>query len=72
VPALEQGEPEFIFQSTDPAAHPAPPAPPQAPASAPNSSDAGGGILAALHRSPLVGADLNLTRRREQGRNVKI
>jgi hypothetical protein len=31
-----------------------------------------GGILAALRRSPLVGADLNLTRRREQGRNVDI
>jgi hypothetical protein len=31
-----------------------------------------GGILAALRRSPLVGADLDLTRPREQGRKVKI
>jgi hypothetical protein len=31
-----------------------------------------GGILAALRRSPLVGADLDLTRPREEGRNVKI
>jgi hypothetical protein len=30
------------------------------------------GILAALRRSPLVGADLDLTRPREEGRNVKI
>ena len=29
-----------------------------------------GGILAALRRSPLVGADLDLTRAREQGRKV--
>lgn len=31
-----------------------------------------GGILAALRRSPLVGADLDLTRDREEGRNVDI
>jgi hypothetical protein len=31
-----------------------------------------GGILAALRRSPLVDADLNLARSREEGRNVEI
>ena len=31
-----------------------------------------GGILAALRRSPLVGADLDLTRPRETGRKVRI
>lgn len=31
-----------------------------------------GGVLAALRRSPLVGADLNLTRHREEGRKVEI
>ena len=31
-----------------------------------------GGIVAALRRSPLVGADLNLTRSREEGRKVEI
>jgi len=31
-----------------------------------------GGILAALRRSPLVGADLDLTRPRDAGRNVDI
>ncbi len=31
-----------------------------------------GGILAALRRSPLVGADLDLTRPREDGRKVQI
>lgn len=31
-----------------------------------------GGILAALRRSPLVGADLDLTRPREPGRKVEI
>ena len=31
-----------------------------------------GGILAALRRSPLVGADLDLTRPREDGRDVEI
>ena len=31
-----------------------------------------GGILAALRRSPLVGADLDLGRPREEGRNVEI
>lgn len=31
-----------------------------------------GGILAALRRSPLVGADLDLTRPREEGRKVWI
>ena len=31
-----------------------------------------GGILAALRRSPLVGADVDLTRLQEQGRNVQI
>lgn len=31
-----------------------------------------GGILAALRRSPLVGADLDLTRPRDQGRKVEI
>jgi hypothetical protein len=31
-----------------------------------------GGILAALRRSPLVGADLDLSRSREQGRKVEI
>lgn len=31
-----------------------------------------GGILAALRRSPLVGADLDLTRPRDEGRKVDI
>ena len=31
-----------------------------------------GGILAALRRSPLAGADLDLTRAREEGRKVEI
>jgi len=31
-----------------------------------------GGILAALRRSPLVGADLDLSRSREQGRKVDL
>jgi hypothetical protein len=31
-----------------------------------------GGILAALRRSPLVGADLELQRPREEGRDVAI
>ncbi|HTP92634.1 MAG TPA: hypothetical protein VMJ52_12910 [Xanthobacteraceae bacterium] len=31
-----------------------------------------GGILAALRRSPLVGADLDLNRTREEGRKVDI
>ncbi|HEY7551464.1 MAG TPA: hypothetical protein VH913_18355 [Hyphomicrobiaceae bacterium] len=31
-----------------------------------------GGILAALRRSPLVDADLDLTRSREEGRNLEI
>ncbi|MES2832113.1 MAG: hypothetical protein V4695_08985 [Pseudomonadota bacterium] len=31
-----------------------------------------GGILAALRRSPLVGADLDLVRVREKGRDVEI
>jgi hypothetical protein len=31
-----------------------------------------GGILAALRRSPLVGADLNFIRVREEGRDVEI
>lgn len=31
-----------------------------------------GGILDALRRSPLVGADLDLTRSREQGRKVEF
>ena len=31
-----------------------------------------GGILAALRRSPLVGADLNLTRSREASRKVAL
>ncbi|WP_334384191.1 MULTISPECIES: hypothetical protein [unclassified Bradyrhizobium] len=31
-----------------------------------------GGILAALRRSPLVGADLNLARTRETGRKVVL
>jgi len=31
-----------------------------------------GGVLAALRRSPLVGADLDLTHPREDGRNVEI
>lgn len=31
-----------------------------------------GGILAALRRSPLVGADLDLSRTREEGRRVEI
>jgi hypothetical protein len=31
-----------------------------------------GGILAALRRSPLVGADLDLTRSREEGREVEF
>jgi hypothetical protein len=31
-----------------------------------------GGILGALRRSPLVGADLDLTRAREEGRDVEL
>jgi len=31
-----------------------------------------GGVLATLRRSPLVGADLDLTRPREEGRKVRI
>jgi hypothetical protein len=31
-----------------------------------------GGILAALRRSPMVGADLDLTRTREEGRTVDL
>jgi len=31
-----------------------------------------GGILAALRRSPLVGADINLARSREPGRKVDL
>jgi hypothetical protein len=31
-----------------------------------------GGILAALRRSPLVGADLDLTRPREEGRAIDL
>jgi hypothetical protein len=31
-----------------------------------------GGILAALRRSPLVGADLDFTRSREEGREVDL
>lgn len=31
-----------------------------------------GGVLTALRRSPLVGADLDLTRAREEGRKVQI
>ena len=31
-----------------------------------------GGILAALRRSPLVGADLNLGRTREEGRHIDL
>jgi hypothetical protein len=31
-----------------------------------------GGILAALRRSPLVGANLDLTRPREEGRKIQI
>ena len=31
-----------------------------------------GGILAALRRSPLVGADLDVTRSREEGRSVEF
>jgi hypothetical protein len=31
-----------------------------------------GGILAALRRSPLVGEDLDLSRLREEGRNVDV
>lgn len=31
-----------------------------------------GGILAALRRSPLVGADLNLSRPREEGRKIDL
>ena len=31
-----------------------------------------GGILAALRRSPLVDADLDLTRARDQGRSIKL
>jgi len=31
-----------------------------------------GGVLAALRRSPLVGADLDLSRTREEGRKVEI
>lgn len=31
-----------------------------------------GGVLAALRRSPLVGADLDLTRSREEGRRIEL
>ena len=31
-----------------------------------------GGILAALRRSPLVGADLDLTRSQEEGRKIEL
>jgi hypothetical protein len=31
-----------------------------------------GGILAALRRSPLIGADLDLSRPREEGRKVEL
>lgn len=31
-----------------------------------------GGVLAALRRSPLVGADLDLSRNREEGRKVDL
>jgi hypothetical protein len=31
-----------------------------------------GGVLAALRRSPLVGADLDLSRPREKGRKVEL
>jgi hypothetical protein len=31
-----------------------------------------GGILAALRRSPLIGADLDLTRSREEGRKIDL
>ncbi|MFD2234626.1 hypothetical protein [Phaeospirillum tilakii] len=31
-----------------------------------------GGILAALRRSPLVGADLDLTRARDEGRKIDL
>jgi hypothetical protein len=31
-----------------------------------------GGILAALRRSPLVGADLDITRSREEGREIDL
>ena len=31
-----------------------------------------GGILAALRRSPLVGSDIDLTRLREEGREVVL
>jgi hypothetical protein len=31
-----------------------------------------GGVVAALRRSPLVGANLNLTRSREVGRKINI
>ncbi len=31
-----------------------------------------GGILAALRRSPLVGADLDVTRAREEGREIEL
>jgi len=31
-----------------------------------------GAILSALRRSPLVGADLDLTRSREDGRDIKL
>ena len=34
--------------------------------------DRKGGILAALRRSPLVGADLDLSRPREEGRKVEV
>jgi hypothetical protein len=31
-----------------------------------------GGILAALRRSPLVGADIEIDRRREEGREIEL
>jgi hypothetical protein len=37
-----------------------------------NSSRAKGGIFAALRRSPLVGADLNIVRPRTDGRRITL
>lgn len=37
-----------------------------------DSQPAKGGILAALRRSPLVGADLTITRSKETGRKVEL
>ena len=43
-----------------------------APSDATGEPPKKGGILAALRRSPLVGADLNLVRSRDTGRKIDL